>query len=256
MAITVLFTACSSDESTPPISGKGQLNVEFDNVFGDNNLILNTQQNTTSQAEHLKVSQVKYIVSNITLTDAAGNLFTYPKSNSYFIVDESDPESQLLHLQNIPAGNYTSITFGIGVDEQQFELGASGQGDFLTLADSEDMMWSWSAGYKFVLFEGTFTSATVTTETAFMVHTGKTGTAYNYTTIVLPLTNEALVRTNITPDIHIFTDVSKIIDGQNKISLGDNNAGGMGAMIMSGENLPLITANLSEMFEVDHVHND
>jgi hypothetical protein len=32
--------------------------------------------------------------------------------------------------------------------------------------------------------------------------------------------------------------------------------GGMGAMIMGGANLPLITSNLSGMFIVNHVHND
>ena len=35
-----------------------------------------------------------------------------------------------------------------------------------------------------------------------------------------------------------------------------NNMGGMGAMIMGGANLPLITSNLSGMFIVNHVHND
>lgn len=118
------------------------------------------------------------------------------------------------------------------------------------------MMWSWSAGYKFVAFEGTFTSPTVAAATSFMVHTGQTGTAYNYTEVTLDLPENALVRTNITPQVHILTDVAHNIDGTNKINLSNNNMGGMGAMIMGGGNLPLITANLSNMFEVDHVHND
>jgi hypothetical protein len=135
-------------------------------------------------------------------------------------------------------------------------LGATGQGNFLTSAQDTGMMWSWSAGYKFVLFEGMFTSSTVTSETMFMVHTGQTGTDYNYTEITLDLPSNALVRTNITPAVHIFADVAKIIDGTNKVKLSDNNMGGMGAMIMGGTNLPLITANLNGMFSVNHVHND
>ena len=74
--------------------------------------------------------------------------------------------------------------------------------------------------------------------------------------VTLNFPDKALVRTTITPDVHIFADVAKIIDGTNKIKLTDNNMGGMGAMIMSGANLPLVTANLSNMFSVDHVHND
>ncbi|RZJ67625.1 MAG: hypothetical protein EOO50_04920 [Flavobacterium sp.] len=255
LASACLMLSCSSDDSSPA-TGTGAINIEFDNVYGANNLILGTQPNTTSQGETLKINQLKYIVSNIKLTRTDGTIFTYPKSQSYFIVDETDLASQTLNLQNIPAGDYASITFGIGVDEEQWLLGADGQGDFLSLADSEDMMWSWSAGYKFVMFEGNFTSGSVANETPFMVHTGKTGTDYNYTSVTIPFTNSALVRTDITPQVHIFADASKIIDGNNKIILSDNNEGGMGAMIMGGENLPLITANLSQMFTVNHVHND
>lgn len=256
MASAFLFNSCNNDDSVPAATGTGKLNLEFDNVYAGNNLILETQPNTTSENEVLKVSLLKYIVSNIKLTKSDGTVFTYPKSQSYFIVDETDLASQVLRLENIPAGDYVSVSFGIGVDQQQWELGADGQGDFLALAQTEDMLWSWSAGYKFLAFEGAFTSPTVGSETVYMVHTGKTGTDYNYTSVTLPLTNAALVRTNITPQIHVFTDASKIIDGQNKIVLSDNNSGGMGAMIMGGANLAMITANLSEMFTIDHVHND
>jgi hypothetical protein len=255
IATTVLMASCSND-STDTISGNGSLNVEFDNVFGDANLILDTQSNITSQNETLKISAVKYIVSNIVLTKDDGTTFTYPKSESYFIVDESDEASQLLQLANIPSGNYTKIKFGIGVDEAQFNLGATGAGDFWTKAQAKDMGWDWTSGYKFVLFEGLFTSATVTDETSFMVHTGKQAASYNYTEITLNFPEDAMVRNDITPDVHLFADVSKIIDGTNKIKLTDNNAMGMGAMIMGGANLPLVTQNLSRMFSVNHVHND
>lgn len=255
MATGLLLASCSSDDTITP-DEKGKLEVEFDNVFGSANLILNSQANVTSQGETLNVSDVKYIVSNIVLTKEDGSTYVYPKSESYFIVSEANDLSHVLELENIPAGNYTGISFGIGVDEAQYNLGQTVQGDFFAAAQAEDMAWSWSAGYKHLLFEGMFTSATVTTPTAFMVHTGKSGADYNYTTVALSFPDMALVRTDITPDVHIFADVAKIIDGTNKIKLTDNNMGGMGAMIMSGANLPLITANLSGMFTVDHVHND
>lgn len=254
IALSTVFTGCTNDEAT--ISGTGTLAVEFDNSFGDNDLILDTQPNTTSNDEVLKINKIKYIISNIVLTNADGTTFSYPKSKSYFIIDESNPESLVAKLENVPAGNYTKIKYGIGVDKEQWELGATGQGDFLITAQEAGMMWSWSAGYKFIAFEGVFTSPTVAAETSFMVHTGQTGTDYNYTEVTLNLPSKALVRSAITPQIHIITDLSKIIDGSNKIKLSDNNKAGMGAMIMGGANLPLITENLSNMFSVDHVHND
>ena len=257
VVVAASLMSCNNDDDTlNDVSGTGILNVEFDNAFAGDDLILNAQTYTTSQNEALTISTVKYIISNIVLTKADGSTFTYPKSESYFIVNETDEATHVLELLNIPAGNYTKIKFGIGVDQQQFNAGASGQGDFLALAQSEDMLWSWSAGYKFLAFEGTFTSPTVADATSFMVHTGQIGTAYNYAEVTLDLTTQALVRQNITPQIHIVTDVSKFIDGTNKINLSANNAMGMGAMIMGGEQLPLITANLSNAFTVNHVHND
>lgn len=252
--IGTVLTACSSDDAS--ISGTGNLGIEFDNAFGINDLILTSQVNTTSSNEVLKISTVKYIISNIVLTKVDGTTFTYPKSKSYFIIDESKTANHVAELENIPAGNYTKIKFGIGVDKAQWDLGATGQGGFLAQAQAAGMTWSWSAGYKFVAFEGSFTSPTVSTVTPFMIHTGQTGTDYNYTEVSLNLPTNALVRTMITPEIHVIADVAKIIDGSNKIKLSDNNPNGTGAMIMGGANLPLITANIGGMFKVDHVHNN
>ncbi|NHM04540.1 MbnP family protein [Flavobacterium celericrescens] len=254
MALAIAFTSCSDDDDNK-ITGEGSIKLEFDNVYGDADFAFNTAY-TNSNGEVIKATKVKYIVSNIVLTKTDGSTYTVPKSDSYFIIDEGTATSTLLELPNIPAANYKSISFGIGVDQEQFNLGATGQGDFLTTAQNAGMMWSWSAGYKFVAFEGTFTSSTVTTDTSYMVHTGQTGTSYNYNTINIDFPENAMVRTTITPQVHIMADVKHIIDGTNKISLTSNNMGGMGAMIMGGANLPLITANLSNMFEVHHVHND
>lgn len=255
LATTFIYTSCSNDDNET-ITGKGKIAIEFDNVFGNANLILNSQANVTSQGETVKVSDVKYIISNVVLTKEDGSTFVYPKANSYFIVSEANSASHVLQLENIPAGNYTKIKFGIGVDEAQYNAGQTVQGDFFAAAQNEDMAWSWSAGYKHILFEGMFTSATVTKETSFMIHTGKSGADYNYTDVTLNFPDKALVRTSITPAVHIFADVAKIIDGTNKVKLTDNNMGGMGAMIMSGPKLALITTNLANMFKVDHVHND
>ena len=254
IALSITMASCTSDEMA--ISGTGKLNVEFDNAFGSNDLILKTQENISTNNEVLKIDNIKYIISNIVLTKEDGTTFTYPKSESYFIVDEGTPASLLANLENVPAGNYTKIKFGVGVDKEQFDLGATGQGDLLVNAQGAGLTWSWAAGYKFLVMEGSFTSPSVTNNALFKVHTGKSGTDYNYTEVTLEFPSKALVRTTITPVIHIITDVSKILDGVNKIKLSDNNPTGTAADIMFGANLPLITANVSKMFKIDHVHND
>lgn len=248
LVMSVLVVSCTKEDDV--VTGTGSIEIEYDNSFGGNDLILTSQSNTTSNSEVLKVSMAKYIVSNVVLTKEDGTEVTYPKSESYFIIDESTTGAQSITLNNIPAGDYTKIKFGIGVDKAQFDLGASGQGDFLTTASTAGMMWSWAAGYKFLAFEGTYTSPTVTTAASYKIHNGQSGTDYNYAEVTLALPTNAQVRTTITPAVHLKVDLGKIIDGTNKIKLSD------GATIMGGAKLVLVTQNIPEMFTVDHVHND
>jgi len=187
------------------------------------------------------------------LTNQNGAVFTYPKSDSYFIVDESG--QAILELENVPAGNYTKVKFGIGIDNDQYALGAENQGDFFVIAQSAGMISGFTDGYTNLSLTGTFTSPTVASETPFMVKTTKTATDSNYREVTLDLPTKALVRTDITPEIHIIADVSKILDGSHKTRLSEHISGSE-ATINSGEILDLITANLTEMFIVAHVHND
>lgn len=255
LAATLLLSSCSKDDSTIETTptGVGTLKLEFDNVYRGANFAFNTQY-TNTNGDKIKTTKIKYIISNVVLTKKDGTTLTYPKAQSYFIVDEALAASQVISLLNIPAGDYIAVKFGIGVDKAQWELGATGQGDFLATAQTAGMMWSWSAGYKFINFEGNYTTATQTTEAQYKVHTGKTSVNnvenYNYTEVTLNLPNHALVRTNITPQIHLLVDLKHILDGTNTINLSE------GATIMGGAKLALITANLNNMFSVDHVHNN
>jgi len=173
-----------------------------------------------------------------------------PKSESYFFVNEADATSTILNLPNIPAANYTKVSFGVGVDQAQFNAGADGQGTMWTDAQALGMTWSWAAGYKFVKFEGTVTSTTHTNAN-FRVHTGKTGDIYNYATITLNFPNKALVRTNVTPQVHVLTDLKKVIEGTTVINFNE------GLDVMGGTKVQNISANnVPNIFSIDHVHND
>ncbi|MCO6162452.1 MbnP family protein [Flavobacterium sp. NRK F7] len=247
VATTILFSCSNNDDNITKATGT--LKVEFDNIYGDANFAFHTPY-ANSNGEVVKVTNVVYIVSNIVLTKEDGATYTVPKSDSYFFVNEADAFSTLLSLPNIPAANYTKITFGIGVDEAQFNVGGEGQGNLWERADALGMTWSWAAGYKFIKFEGTFTSPSFT-DASFMVHTGKTGEIYNYAEVSLNLPEKALVRSSITPQIHIMANLKEIIDGTTVVNFEE------GGMVMGGAKVQNIMANnVPNMFEVHHVHND
>jgi hypothetical protein len=69
----------------------------------------------------------------------------------------------------------TKIKFGIGVDQQQFELGQQVK-VFANAQTGFNMVGSW---IWFVVMEGSFTSPTVANSAAFKIHTGKSGSDYN-----------------------------------------------------------------------------
>src|SRR5690606_24802991 len=132
--------------------------------------------------------------------------FTYPTADNVFIVDEANGNTGgeiLITLNDVAAADYTEITFGIGVDQDRFLLGADGQGNFLAEAQTAGMMWSWATGYRFMRFDGTYSSATITNE-ALNVHMGSLGTSLdNYKEVTLTLPNSVRVRETAHPEIHI-----------------------------------------------------
>lgn len=227
VAIAATLFSCSNDNNNDT-TGNGKIILEFDNAYGANDLILNTQENTTSNNEVLKINTIKYLISNVVLTKADGTTFTYPKSKSFFIADEASSTGHEFELEDLPAADYIKVQFNVGASDEQLKSTNPAITDFLT-------------------FEGSFTSTTQTTATPFAIHTAKT-TSNTNNLITLNFPTKALVRSTITPEVHLITDLSKILDGPNKIKLSGTT--------FDANVLILLTQNLETMFRVDHVHND
>ena len=254
LAITSFLASCSSDDDSQIASGNGEMELFFDNSVNGDDLILGASTYTNSNNETLKINRFNYIVSNFVLIKDDGTEVVYDKESSYFVISE---EAQLntIHLENIPAGNYTKIRFGLGVDQQRYLQGETAQQSFWDIADANNMTWTWSTGYRFINFEGTFTAPSLTGEKAFQVHQGSNTATDNYREITVTLPNTARVRTTESPSVHFIADANKVLDGNTKIKLSEAlNPAGTSAAIMGGEKLISIASNTTSMFVVDHVH--
>ncbi|MGJ8667253.1 MAG: MbnP family protein [Patiriisocius sp.] len=252
-----IIISCSSDDdgSGEVLTGQtGNLIIKFDNGVADQDFIFGTTYNK-SNGESYKLDNLKYIVSNIRFTDIEGNIFEYPTADNVFIVDEMDGNNAgeiFITLSNVDAADYVSITFGVGIDQERFLLGADGQGEFLEHAAEEGMMWSWASGYKFIRLDGTYSSATIDNE-ALNVHMGSVGTSLdNYKEVTLALGNNARVRTDKTPEIHIKSDISRVFDGATSVNFMD----GYDQVHTDAIETAVIATNIQGMFAVDHVHNE
>ncbi|WP_267405545.1 MULTISPECIES: MbnP family protein [unclassified Chryseobacterium] len=264
-AVIILFTFTScrnNDEDESQDTTSGKLQIKFENGFNNlGDIVLNQTTQTSSQGQKHNFSALKYIISNISLVDEAGNEFKYNENNpdkGAFIIDQADAVAGIVYinLDEVPKRNYKKVKFGLGLSQNAYLLGQDGQAEFWTKAKQKGMTWSWAAGYVFVKLEGKYGTASPQTE--FMNHTGNMGnvTANNtpdlYREITLDLPTTARVSTQITPSIHILADLNQFLSGENTLSLNSTNDMMMG----SSQHLVNVTNNLTKMFKVDHVHND
>ncbi|MDO5969249.1 hypothetical protein Q4Q35_05460 [Flavivirga aquimarina] len=255
LLLCAVLSSCSSDDDMEDLAGQtGDLVIKFDNGVGDQDFIFQTSYNK-SNGESFKLETLKYIISNIRFKDDEGNVFMYPSEKNVFIVNEADGNNAgeiWVTLEDIDAANYTEVTFGIGIDQDRFALGADGQGDFLTEAENEGMLWSWATGFKFIRFDGTYSTSTVTDE-GLNLHMGSVGTALdNYKETILSLPNTVLVRNEKTPEIHIKADILKAFESVTSVNFAD----GYDQVHVDAVETPVIAANVATMFSVHHVHND
>ncbi len=252
-AISILaLSSCSNDDS-PRISGHGELKLEFDQAYGGNDLGLGAAQLPNPQNEILTINTVKYIVGNIVLIKSDGTSYTLP--DDYFIVDEANELSHEIELQDIPAGDYVAVRFGIGVTPEQYNLGQAAQGPFGQTATAAGLLADWNVGYNFFWIGGSFTSPTVTAQTPFEVKTRKTSLTDNYLEVTLDFPSTALVRQTIAPTVHIIADLSKALEGDYHLKLSDHVSGGA-AIVTDDLIISAITENLANVFSVNHIHND
>jgi hypothetical protein len=255
--VTASILSCGNDDQEGVKKTPGSLELNFIHTVGnigsngnggtDILQLGNTYQN--SSAESYTVTELKYIISNITLKRKDGSEFIYPIADSYFLINEAQQDSKKIILNNIDPDEYTNITFGFGVDPTKYPI-ESGTLNFVPTAEEADMLWSWSAGYKFIKFEGTYTSATVTTETPFLIHVGSHGaTLDNYKEIELSLISDTGMNTIIEGDVNavesIFFDLGQVFDGPNTIRIEDKTD-----IQVDPVNAPKIANNIQTAFYI------
>ena len=150
-----LLGSCADKKADPtPPPTVGSLSIDVENVVGPDPLVLETRTYTSPAGEPFTVSSFRYYLSNFRLTRADGSQYAVPES--YFLVRElrpTDPWTDTgkhLVLDSIPVGQYTGLSFLIGVDEERNTAGAQTG----ALSPMNYMFWDWRQGYIFLQMEG------------------------------------------------------------------------------------------------------
>ncbi|MDQ4140154.1 MAG: hypothetical protein M3142_06480 [Bacteroidota bacterium] len=242
IAFTSIFTLACKEDPDPTPALPGQVTLEFENVVGNAALSLDDQEYTNANGDQFKVSMFKYYISNIILKKADGTEYKQPES--YYLVDESAPASKLITIKDIPAGEYTDLTFTIGVDSVRNVSGAQTG----ALDPANGMFWTWKSGYVFVKLEGTSRQSQ---NGGLVFHIGGFQKPNNTIRTVSPSLNghKLTVEAGKAPQVHLKTNVLNMFQGVNTIKFAEL------ATTMGGENSVKVADNYVNMITVDHIHH-
>ena len=218
-----LFSGCKKDSDT--LDTTGSVNFTVQNVVPATNvvgvqppqpLVLNSSVATTSAGETFTVSTFEYYLSNIKFTKSDGT--TYAAPDTYFLVDQATPKTLSFTVPGVPVGDYTGVSFIVGVDAQK--TGLTDPNTFTGyLNQAYNMYWTWNSGHIFLKMEGTLTSTNPTK--TLRCHIGGYTAPYDAVVTAAPSlgSSKLTVQTNKTPTIALQANVVKLFDGPNPVTL-------------------------------------
>jgi hypothetical protein len=151
MASILILSSCKKHEHEPQENENGQLTINLKHHWGMGTDLfsLNTTYKHPMNGGTMSFSTYKYYVSNFKLKKPDGTWWIHPES--YFLVDLSNLSSATLDLGSIPNGEYTELSYIIGVDSLRNVSGAQSG----ALSTTNNMFWSWNTGYIMIKAEGT-----------------------------------------------------------------------------------------------------
>ena len=214
----LLFSACSKDaDQVIDLETAGKATLTFDAAFGTQDFALN--KDFTSGTKTLNFNKFRYWVSNVVLVNSKGEEYKVP--SSYFLMEETStlaiqdgtftyPASkrESINLKDIPAGDYKTIKFSIGVDSKFNDNLSLQTGELSQLNGMTNVSWMWLTSYIFTSVGGKVTEAGVAKN--LLVETGLNA---NYKSVALELPSTVHISSAKESKIVLKADVEQSIAG-------------------------------------------
>ncbi len=110
-------------------------------------IVFGSKKYSNAANDTFTINELKHYLTNVILTKADGETLNL---GNYNLLDAKVPGSQTFTLKNIPAGNYTKLSFLLAVDSAKNHGGLQ-EG---ALDPAYGMFWTWSTGYIFYRING------------------------------------------------------------------------------------------------------
>ncbi len=239
---TIAVSSCKKDDATAPSASIGTVEVHLAHRWGmgADNFLLNMELIHPMTQDTMTFTTFKYYVSNIKFKKADGSWYVHPES--YFLVDLSTSESEILTIPNVPVGEYTDMEYTMGVDSLRNVSGAQSG----ALAVANNMFWSWNSGYILVKAEGISSNST---SGSFAFHLG--GFMGNNNIVTLKSVNfsgnSLTVASAKTSEVHFNVNPAKL--WLTAGALATNNS-----IMMPGATAKIMATDFYGGIEFDHIH--
>lgn len=242
---TATLAGCGKKTVEPAAPTTGSFAIEMETLVDGTDLELNTHTYVKADGQTFTVSKFKFLVSNITLTQANGTAYTVP--NGYYLIDAATPDQNHLLFDNVPFGDYTGISFTVGVDAAHNNATFT-SGDALT--HTSDLYQAQTGDYLFLKMTGTSAQSGASDHSlAFNVG----GTVAARTARPTFGTNVLAVKDGHIPEIHITMNVLDLFQGG---SAAANVNFATTYAVASGSSWASAVADnyTAGMFTVAHIH--
>ena len=181
------------------------VSIHMHQKLGDQPFVYNSVVQTAA-GYYVKVTRLQYYISEVKLIHDGGQVT--PVTDVYFLVTPS--RDSILELGNFDITTLEGIEYSLGVDQGHNHLDPTTYPSSHPLSPKNPTMhWGWTAGYRFIAFEGFAGATSGTVTNNYQVHTVDDS---NYKTLTLNTAGE--LDTNHLA-IHINADYLKMFEGVN-----------------------------------------
>lgn len=149
ISVLICFIGCSDDDDNTVSTGT--LTINFTHSWKDSPITVadfDQISYTTANTDEISITKLRYLISNITLNRSDNSTL---KVIDYILVDLNN-DNLIANIQNIPFGEYSSISFTFGFNETDNIDGF--------YADLNSASWNWpemlGGGYHFMQLEGKY----------------------------------------------------------------------------------------------------
>ena len=244
--ITILFLFAGFGGSKDVFAQEQMSTVKFifNHIVKDTPVVLYDATYINSFGEEYTINKFRYYISKISF-DQNGKAVV--PDSAIYLIDEAKSDSKSISFQ-VPAGQYSSLKFQIGVDSVYNVSGAQTG----PLDPNKDMFWTWNTGYVMAKLEGTSPASTVVNG-KFEFHIGGfSGNNNVIKSVKLTFPQDKIVQfaAGKTTELLITADVNAWFQNPHDIKIADKpaiNSPGKFAVAMS--------ENYIKMFTVEKISN-